>query len=426
MDPESDQTSTGAHARRAVALIATSLVVIVTACVVYLRPPPAAATTSSPTPSAGYRVAAVDFVSPTVGWVVAGLGNGDAVVLRTSDGGATWARQLTVPADVHPLYVNFFDARVGVFALVGVRPNLFRTEDGGETWSSIPALTPDAGVLSWSFVNDTYGWMLARATGSAGAARLYRTTDGGRSWDDLGVPVKPPAEAYQVHFSYVTTGWLTTSGPSPAAYKSEDFGATWTPVPLPAPAGGWPATGQFFVGVQPTDGIGAVASVVWFPPLKGRSGVGGVIRSFPPLTVRSFDGGRPYTYLYNTVLDRLVPGGRSGQPAPNEAILSTVDNGATWTSAEGLPSGGALAYFQARDWWWIGGRELRTSSDGGVTWSGSRLVDAVDPLPGLLQVLDGRHAWLAGESGTRPLLQRTDDGLRWTTVSLPSLIATTP
>ena len=416
---EEELESTSSRARRAVALIAVSLVVIITACAVYLRPAPPATTISSAA-NASYRVAAVDFVTSTIGWVVAGFAGGDVALLHTADAGATWERQLTVQADVHPLYVNFFDRRVGVFALIGTRPMLFRTDDGGESWTNLAALTPDATVISWSFVNDTYGWMLARTARSNGVARLYRTSDGGRTWDDLGAPVRAPAQAYQVDFSYVTTGWLTTSGPSPLAYKSVDFGATWQPVELPSPMGQWPNTGQFFVGVQPTSGIGAIASVVWFPPLRGRTNGGGTIRSFPPLTVRAFDGGRPYTYLYTTVLDRLVPGGRTGTPAPNETILTSVDNGKTWTTAPGMPLGGALAYFNAHDWWWVGSGARKTSVDGGVTWGIARVTDAVDPLPGLLQVLDARHAWLAGARGVKPVLQRTEDGLHWRTVVLPA------
>jgi hypothetical protein len=168
-----------------------------------------------------------------------------------------------------------------------------------------------------------------------------------------------------VHFSYLTTGWLATSGPEPVAYKSIDFGTTWQPVALPPPAAGRAIKGQYFVGVLPTLGPGALASVVFFPPIKGRTGIGASIRSFPPLTVRSFDGGRPYTYLYATVLDRMVAGGRSG-PAVREAILSTLD-----TETHGLPSTSrrlALAInYSATDLWWVGAGASSRSADGGAT-----------------------------------------------------------
>jgi photosystem II stability/assembly factor-like uncharacterized protein len=427
MDFDFDPASSRSHVRRAASLIAVSLTVIVCTGILYLSPslPSLIPSRSAAMPpvQASYRVGAVDFVNPRVGWVVALLAAGDIALLHTTDGGATWARQLLVAGDVHPTYVKFFDQRVGIFALLGVRPLLYTTEDGGESWVERSALGDGTSVISWSFVDSDHGWMLAHGEGSAAATplRLYRTQDGGRTWDDLGPPVAPPAQAYQVHFSYLTTGWLATSGPQAVAYKSIDFGATWKAVALPPPAAGWAPEGQYFVGVQPTLGAGALASVVFFPPIKGRTGVGGSIRAFPPLTVRSFDGGRPYTYLYTTVLDRLVAGGRSGAPPPNETILTTIDNGASWRFVSQLPQGGALGYSDASDWWWVGPGAWKGSTDGGVTWGQVLPIDVDDPVPGLLQVLDGRHAWMVALAESQPVLQTTDDALHWRTVALPAV-----
>jgi len=428
MDADFDSAASSSHAKRALSLIAVSLAVIVCTGFLYVAPSlpsliPSRSAATSPTQSS-YRVAAVDFVNPRIGWVVALLAAGDLAVLHTTDGGASWTRQLAVAGDVHPTYVKFFDERVGILALLGVRPVLYRTGDGGATWITRPALDDGTAVISWSFVDSDHGWMLVRKGGAAAArpARLYRTQDGGLSWDDLGPPVAPPAQAYQVQFSYLTTGWLATSGPEPVAYKSIDFGSTWQPVALPPPAVGWSPRGQYFVGVRPTVGPGALASVVFFPPIKGRTGVGGSIRSFPPLTVRSFDGGRPSTYLYTTVLDRMAAGGRKGAAAPNETILSTLDNGASWTTIDQPPAGGAIGYSDATHWWWVGAGAWSKSADAGATWSGPTGISVIEPLPGLLQVLDRRHAWLAGAAGQRPVLQGTDDaGLHWRTVSLPAV-----
>ena len=163
-------------------------------------------------------------------------------------------------------------------------------------------------------------------------------------------------------------------------------------------------------------------SVVHFAAFKGRSGVGGEVRSYPPLTVRSFDGGRLRTYLYTTVIDTVVTGPFASDFPPNETRLATVDGGRTWSPIS-LPSpGGALGFADAAHWWWIGGGATALSADGGVTWTDPRDIGVVDALAGSLQMLDATHAWFAGVPGSRTMLESTDDaGLHWTTTPLPLL-----
>ena len=417
-----------ARAGRAIAMIAFSLIAIVVTGAVYLHPTfsllPSRAQPAAPLLHGDYRVVGIDFVSPDVGWLVVDFASGDFAVIHTADAGSTWTRQLTAPGDGRQVYTKFFDTEDGVVALLGVRPVLSRTSDGGRTWASRPALGPSATVLSWSFIDSTRGWMLASKAGAdeLPAPRLYRTDDGGFSWTDLGAPVRAPDRALQVQFSYRGTGWLSTVSSGPYAYQTQDFGATWTRVPLPAVTEAASSGGEYFVAVRPTTGLGAVASVVYFPPVKGRTGVGGIVRGYPPLTVRAFDGGRPHTYIYTTLLDQLVPGPFAEEPPPNQAELSTVDGGATWATIAPPSAGGALGYFDAGHWWWIGEGTLAGSDDGGVTWTDPRDIGVIDPVPGSLQLLDGEHAWFAGSSGSRARLESTDDaGVHWTLITLPLL-----
>ncbi|HKW72803.1 MAG TPA: YCF48-related protein [Candidatus Dormibacteraeota bacterium] len=423
-----DFTAPGGRARRGVMLISASLVALIVAGAVFLHPAlpgTGAAAGSGPPPKQGsYRVVAADFVDASTGWVVALFRSGDYAVLRTGDGARSWTQQLTVAGDSHPIYMKFFDRSMGVFALVGTSPVLRRTFDGGRSWATQPALESTAIVTSWSFLDMDYGWMLVDEAASTGStdAQLYRTEDGGRRWADLGAPVRAPERAYQVHFSYLTTGWLTTSGDGAYAYRTSDLGATWSREQLPAPAAGWPATGQFFVAVQPTLDVGAVASVVYFPPLKGRTGIGGTIRAFPPLTVRGFDGGRPRTFLYATLLDQLVGSPWTQEQAPNQLELGTVDNGVSWRVIAPPSTEGAIGFVNALDWWWVTAGQWSRSRDGGATWSDPRGAGAVKPEPGTLQVLDGKHAWYAGSEDSRPLLVGTDDGgTSWRVHQLPAI-----
>ena len=414
-----------ARAGRAMALIAVSVVAILVTGAIYLHPTfglsPVPAQQGGPQPHTDYRVASVIFISPTAGWLVVDFPSGDFAVIHTTDGGATWTRQLTAPSQSHAVYARFFDDLSGVVALVGARPVLRRTVDGGHSWASIPALTSSSSALSWSFVDSLYGWMLARETAAA-TPRLFRTEDGGVTWHDLGVPVAAPDRAFQVQFSHFTTGWLSTVSAGPYAYRTNDFGASWTRVPLPMTELGKPAGGQYFVAVRPTTGLGALATVVYFPPVKGRTGIGGIVRAYPPLTVRAFDGGRPHTYIYTTVLDEVVAGPFAEEPPPNQAELGTVDAGKTWSAVAPPGETGAIGYFDASHWWWIGAGMVAGSADAGATWTEPRDIGVVDPLPGSLEVMDREHAWFAGQSALRPGLEMTDDGGRhWTLMPLPPL-----
>ena len=421
LDPGMSDTRAG----RALALIALSVAAILLAGTVYLLPTisfgASRAAPVGPRLQADYRVLSVNFTSPTLGWLVVEFPSGDYGVIRTTDDGVTWTRQLTEPGDSHEVYARFFDDLSGVVAVVGGRPVLNRTVDGGASWSAIPALSPNASVLSWSFVDSMYGWMLARQDPKA-TPKLYRTVDGGLTWIDLGSPVAPPDQAFQVQFSHFTTGWLSTVSAGPYAFRTQDFGVTWTRMLLPMTGRLQPAGGQYFVAVRPTTGLGALATVVYFPPVMGRSGIGGVVRDYPPLTVRAFDGGRPHTYLFTTVLDQVVAGPFAEEPPPNQAELRTVDAGKTWSSMSAPGDGGAIGYFDESHWWWIGDGGFAGSSDGGVTWTDPRDIGVVDPLPGSLEVLDADHAWFAGQTGSPPKLETTDDGgRRWTLMGLPPL-----
>lgn len=407
-----------ARAVRGVAVIAASICALAVTTVLYLHPSLSFADTPM-TGSAPYRVTSLDFVDPSTGWVVVDFGSGDYAVLHTEDGGLSWTRQLAGAGQGGPHYLKFFDTAVGVFGQVGAAPELQRTGDGGRTWTAVPVPKVQGRVLSWSWVDSYFGWVLLSA--NAGSTDLFRTEDGGYSWKDLGVPVPAPEQVFQVDFSFFTTGWLTSANAGPYAYKTGDYGDTWTRVPLPAPPGGWPHGGSFMVAVQPTSGQGVAASVVFFPPLQGRRGQGAMIRNFPPLTVRTFDGGRLVTFVYSTAIAQKNLGPIPQSIAPNLAQLVTLDDGATWTPIEAPSTPGAFGFLDAARWWWVGDGKWAITRDGGLSWTAPQSVDVQAPLAGSLVVVDGMHAWLAASDPGRPRLEATSDGgAHWRIVSLPA------
>ncbi|MEO8744380.1 MAG: hypothetical protein ABI334_08120 [Candidatus Dormiibacterota bacterium] len=437
-EPEADvePAARSARANRALTFIAASVIAVVAAAIVYVHPtlsPGAGQASVAVPPDAAYQLSAVDFISPTEGWVVATFEAGRFAILHTQDAGGSWQRQLSGPTDRIGVYINFFDSNDGVFALIGPRSLVYRTSDGGSTWSSEPTLNVATYVLSAAFVDSDHGWLLVRtAAGASGPSDLFRTQDGGLTWSNLGPPVPGSDQALRVAFTNQDVGWLDTVSSRPYAYRSRDAGATWRQMPLPAPHGGWPAAGEFFVAAQPTQGAGVVATVAGFALTVGRSGVGERVLAYPPLTVQGYDGGVPVKYNYATFTDTIPTSdlravalrdgawSSSQAQAPNQVQLGSLDGGATWSAIAPPSALGAIGYSDARNWWWIGSGAWSRSSDGGSTWTPLRSLAVPLPIAGSLQVLDLNHAWYGAMAGTRALLETTDDGgIDWRMLILP-------
>lgn len=447
MDFEDELPSLSSTSRvpRALTLIVVSIVTITIAGIAYLHPAlnsgSASSTASAPADNlpTSYDLAALDFVTPTTGWVVARLRSGDFAVLHTADAGETWKRQLVGSAGLIGEYMRFFDSVHGILVSLGPQSVMYQTSDGGSTWNR-KTLTQGGGYI-WSvdFIDASHGWLVTQASqvGPTPTQMLLRTADGGHTWESLGSPVRSGDWAYRVVFADQKAGWLYSKSAGPYAYRSEDAGTTWRRVTLPAPPGGWPAppapsvlTETFFVAAHPTEGAGVMTTVIGVaPPHGGRSSGGGVLVDYPPLKVSTFDGGQSVTYIYADVspyryasIEYVNPGPFVTAEPEDQYQLSSVDGGHSWSSIQVPSTYGAVGYVDALNWWWIGSGARSTSSDAGTTWGQVQAAGVTEPLPGSLQFIDASHAWFGAMAGTRPLLEATDDGgIHWRMMMLPAI-----
>ncbi|MDB5102150.1 MAG: uncharacterized protein JWM80_6571 [Cyanobacteria bacterium RYN_339] len=119
-------------------------------------------------------VTGVQMVDATTGYAV----GGPRVVLKTTDGGQSWAQSAGKPEETNLTRnaaftdLAFIDALHG-FILAG--SECFRTADGGTTWTRVPEFT--LGHQAVQFFGPTDGV-------AVGPGSILRTTDGGLTWQD--------------------------------------------------------------------------------------------------------------------------------------------------------------------------------------------------------------------------------------------------
>ena len=199
---------------------------------------------------------AVDFVDAKDGWAV----GHDTTILATRDGGDTWTRQFSAPAEQRPLLdVLFLDAAKGI--AVGAYGAYYETADGGKSWNARKIIPEDRhfnaivkvadhrllivgeeGTIlissddggHWTKVPSPYkGSLFGAVVASDGAVvafglrgRIYRSTDGGQAWTQ----VDDATAATLMGGSRLPDGTLVLAGSAGTALVSRDNGASFVPL----------------------------------------------------------------------------------------------------------------------------------------------------------------------------------------------------
>lgn len=264
------------------------------------------------------------FASPLIliddshAWAIGGRGDDGDSICWTHDAGLTW--DSTDPWPKLRLYDLTATSRDVMWAVGGGyqgeddRAAVLRSSDGGATWSkrNIPDCPP---FVRATFPTKDSGW----AVGGFGPGRLYFSLDGGRQW----LPVSSLADsvdAIDVVFADALHGWMignvSGAGSDSAAqgvvYATSDGGQRWARQ----------ASGLQLPGVRAVFCLDERSAWV-----VGNEG----------LLLGTSDGGASWQRLDAGTTKDLVSvvfaNQKMGWIVAREAtVLRTVDGGATWTA----------------------------------------------------------------------------------------------
>jgi len=170
-----------------------------------------------------YEITAVDantaFVSTTPDTVT--------FIYRTTNAGSTWTNVLSLNEGFID-GIKMFDASNGIAVgdPVGGKWTVLKTTNGGASWARIATEPSQAGgEAGWNNALATFG--TANIWFGTNSYHVYRSTDGGATWSSSAVPF---ANSVSVNFSSALYGLAGSD--SGAAARTTDGGVTWTPVSL--------------------------------------------------------------------------------------------------------------------------------------------------------------------------------------------------
>lgn len=175
----------------------------------------------------------VDAVSPDVAWV----GSWGGAVLRTVDGGATFA-DVTPAGGEDLLYPDVEASSAEDALLLGFRLDgpfrIFRTSDGGTTWTETFRADPPSFLNCMAMFDRRHGFVVGDPVD--GKFQIVLTSDGGRTWElapEGGIPSALDGEIglFDSGSCAAATGrkafFGTAGGAERRVFRSVDFGRTW-------------------------------------------------------------------------------------------------------------------------------------------------------------------------------------------------------
>ena len=231
---------------------------------------------------------------------------GDRGVFKSTDGGATWRKVLSVdewtganevhfdPRDPDVLYATTYQRHRRVWTLINGGPGsgIWKSRDGGETWTRLENGLPsgDMGRIGMTVSPTEPGVLTAVIEAQDDASGTYRSSDGGMNWEKLNGYLSSSPQYYQELFSDPTVPGRLYSVDT-FLQTSDDGGRTWR------------RAGERAKHVD--------NHVVWVDPADSRHLLvgcdGGLYETFDRCATWKFFTNLPITQFYKVAVDEALP-----------------------------------------------------------------------------------------------------------------------
>ncbi|HUS83658.1 MAG TPA: hypothetical protein VMX56_00815 [Anaerolineales bacterium] len=335
-------------------------------------------------------ITSIHMITELGGWAIGGDQDPGDHVLRTLDGGETWAdvtppepSASTVPARKAAVgsFHNLYQAWVLVYPadFYGGEASVSNwwTEDGGISWTRgglNKRLEINEAPPSVLFADTQTGWVFVESVVGMGHHLFYllRSENGGNSWEVL---ADPPDSVTTCHHTAITFldeqyGWMTSQCPFELAggvflEMTNSGGETWERHTLSPPTSS--------------------------PNLFEQSSL---CRTRAPILLTQDRG-------------TLIVTCHITDEGTAEFVYSTQDGGSTWQTSS-FP-GGELS-MQADGFGWAFGMEIFKTLDFGLTWERVKTVS----WEGQFSFIDRERGWAVARAGEMiALVQTIDGGITW-------------
>jgi len=353
-----------------------------------------------------WHISQIDFINESVGWGIGGVGNwwqfDSHLVLKTTNGGLSWAQQFTSTS------IGFKSLHVinetNVYAVGGDK--IYKTTNGGINWINISTNLPNRNYNSVWFQDSQIGVVVGNYNdGTADRGIICRTTNGGTSWNEN--MVNEFNSIYELQFLDNANGYFRANlDTTHFICKTEDLCASWTiKIQHPYPITSYQFLDNSIIYAIMGDSIASYnimlsidSGLSWqrsqsIPFFTNKiyinvNGVGFVLSNYARrggwrgVLYKGFNGKNwliqkfYYPYLQNihfvTENVGFISGGyqSAAHSDPEGRIFSSSDGGKTWNNSfDSTGWGGRFVFLNEYEGYTLFGSAIYKTSDNGNAWT---------------------------------------------------------